>query len=133
MAMTHDTLNACHVEAAGYTRHIHRMTPHGCTVHPEYRILCSSCGWKTTTEPITLGGSIVALILDRDDGSVIEWLTADSGLEFARSIVHDGELVILDRAEDSPVVAAAMHEAILRADCFSVALGERFPSEAAEL
>lgn len=129
-------INAFHTAPAGYTRSHVSMRSHGCKRHAVYALFCAECGWEAVRTPITLGSldadgdRVLALILDHD-GDVYEWLTADSGREFASNVVSSGSLVILDTPEtwDSPTLQAAMHEATLNADCFALTLDDLAPSE----
>ncbi len=125
-----DTLNAFHVAPIGYARAYVTMEAHGCKRHADYRIGCHECGYSPIAHTVAMVDDVIALILDREDGSVIEWVTADSGTEFAANVAHDGEVVVREDALDNPcpAVVALASEARLYADCFSVRLSELYPS-----
>lgn len=128
-----EAINAFHVAPAGYTRQYVTTEARGCSMHDAYVIGCSACDYVPVRHAVTLGGDIVALILD-DDGDVAEWVTADSGAEFAATVAHWGTVVIREDAlnDPTPTVVALAHEATLYADCFSVTLSDMFPSVTAE-
>lgn len=123
------TPNAYHVAPAGYTRHAVTMRPHGCERHAAYMISCPACGYREHATPVTLGAldefgdPVLALVL-YDEGNVYEWITADTWADTARTFAASGTLVVLDTddAHDAAPVAAARHEAALRADCFALTL-----------
>lgn len=124
------TINATHTAPVGYTRSYVRPTAHGCRSHDAYRIGCGLCGYAFTPTPVTLASDVLALILDREDGSVLEYVTDDATPVNVAHLAHDGEVVLRDDMLDHPVSAALAYEATLYADCFGVPLSERFPSEA---
>lgn len=84
--------------------------------------ICFQCDYIETKVPVTLDNDILAIVVDQDDNSVLDWITADSPAEFAINLVHSGELVISEstwKMEDVPKpIVAAMHEATLYANCF---------------
>ena len=113
------TVNAFHVAPAGYTRTYLRFS--GSNDPRTGRAIFDDV-------PVTLGDDVIALILDRDDGSVVEYVTSESGGEVA-GLAHDGEVVILESADLShPAIAALVSEARLYADCFGVTLSDKWPS-----
>lgn len=124
------TINAFHTAPTGYAREYVTMTATGCKRHAAYAVGCSACEYVPVTHVAALVDDVIALILDREDGSVIEWLTADSGREFAATVAHDGAVVIREDAliDPCPVVVALASESDLYADCFSVQLSELWPS-----
>lgn len=124
-----ETINATHTAPIGYTRSYVKPVKHGCTRHADYMIGCGSCGFAFVPTPVTLAGDVVALILDREDGSVVEYVTTDSTPVNVAHLAHDGEVVLRDDLLDHPVSAALAYEATLYADCFAVPLSQRFPSE----
>ena len=131
---------AYHVAPFGYTRHAVTMRQHGCDKHHAYMIGCPACGYCEHATPVTLGAldvsgeQILALVLD-DDGNVYEWITADTWTDAARTFVASGTLIVLDTddARNATPVAAAMHEAALRADCFGMTRGTLPPTESPTL
>lgn len=125
-----DVINAFHVAPIGYARAYVTMEAHGCKRHPAYVIGCSDCGYEPVSHTVALVGDVIAMVLDREDGSVIDWLTADSGTDFAVTIAHDGEVVIREDALNAPcaVIVALASESRLYANCFSVQLSELYPS-----
>ena len=128
-----ETMNACHVAPAGYTRAYHAMRAHGCQKHADYTIFCQSCEYRVHEVPVTLGARdefgdmVLALIID-EDGDVIEWITEDTSADTARTVVECGELVVMEHAPASVGIDAAMNEARLRADCFALKLSDMRPS-----
>ena len=118
------TVNAFHVAPIGYAREYVTMTATGCNSHDAYRIGCGNCDYVPVTHTVALVDDVIALILDREDGSIIECLTADSGTEFAATVAHDGEVVIREDAlnDPCPVIVALAAEAARYADCFGVHL-----------
>jgi hypothetical protein len=125
-----DTLNAFHVAPIGYARAYVTMEAHGCKRHAEYATFCPECDWVPVSHTVAMVDDVIALVLDWEDGSIVEWITADSGVEFATSIAHDGQVVIREDALNDPcdVIRALASEARLYADCFSVQLSELHPS-----
>lgn len=120
-----ETINAGHLAPIGYTRSYVTMAARGCERHSGiYTRFCSACDWTPVSHRIALKDDVIALILDREGGDVIEWLTDDSGVEFAQTVAHDGIVVIREdvwqNLDAHPVARAAVHEATLYADCFGV-------------
>ena len=118
---------AYHVAPAGYTRTHLEFRKVGCARHGygNYQPLCPDCHYEERHIPHTLGAidedgnRIIALILDPDDGSVLDYLTATTWRETAATLAASGVLVIVADAPDTaPSIRAAIHEAELRADCF---------------
>lgn len=128
-----ETINAGLIAPAGYARSYVTMTATGCAKHESYTLFCGACDYMPVSHRVELSGDTIGLILDREDGSVIEWLTPDSGIEFATTVAHAGHVVIREdvwgNLADHPVARAAIAEARLYADCFSIPAGTLPPSE----
>ena len=124
-----ETINAFHVAPTGYARTYASVSEHGCEVHPNYRPLCSGCGFKWEDKRVALDDDIVALILDPQDGSVVEWITDTAYGPDIAHLAHQGEVVIREDfdADNSAIIALAA-EARLVADCFGVQLSDKWPS-----
>lgn len=115
-----ETVNAFHVAPAGYTRTYARFS--GKNDPRTGRAIFDDV-------PVTLGDDVIALILDREDGSVVEYVTTESGSEVA-GLAHDGGVVILESADFShPAISALANEARLCADCFGLTVSDIWPSE----
>lgn len=123
-----ETINATHVAPRGYARTYAAPTPRGCAKHATYTIFCQGCGYDFPHVKVALDDDIIALILDREDGSVLEWVTDDAHGPDIAHLAHDGEVVLRNDALDNPAALALAHEATLYADCFAVALANRWPS-----
>lgn len=135
-------MNAYYVAPAGYTRTHLEFRKVGCARHGygNYQPLCPDCRYEERHVPHTLGAidedgnRIIALILDPDDGSVLDYLTATTSRETAVTLATAGFLVIVTDAPDTaPSIRAAIREAELYADCFGRALPELPPTEAPAL
>ena len=114
-----ETVNAFHVAPTGYTRTYLRFS--GSNDPRTGRAIFDDV-------PVALGGDVIALILDREDGSVVEYVTADQGPEVA-GLAHDGAAVILESADfNHPALSAIISEAEIYADCFNVTLSDKWPS-----
>lgn len=128
-----ETINAGLIAPIGYARGYVTMTATGCPKHGNYTLFCGACDYVPVPHRVELSGDVIGLILDREDGSVIDWLTPDSGIEFATTVAHAGHVVIRediwDNLADYPVARAAIAEAGLYADCFSAPAATLPPSE----
>lgn len=71
--------------------------------------------------PVVMGdedGDVVAVVLDWEDGSVLDWFASDTYWETAQNVATWGRLVVLEGSEGLRPVAVAIREAELHADCF---------------
>lgn len=128
------TINATHVAPIGYARPLSRISSRGCNAHGEYRLFCQSCAYVVTWELVELSGDIIALILDRDSGQVLEYVTTEDDAYSVNHLAHDGEVVLRDDMLGDARALTLAYEASIYADCFSVPLSKRWPStSAAEL
>ena len=123
-----DTINAFHTAPIGYARAYVTMEAHGCKRHADYRIGCHECGYSPIAHTVAMVDDVIALILDREDGSVVEWITDDAYGPDMAHLAHDGTVVIRDDATETGIARALIHESELVADCFGRELSELYPS-----
>lgn len=118
------TINAGHVKPVGYSAKYITMKETACAKHQYYWPLCSKCIYREEHKTITLGEGILAIVICRESGEALEWITADTPWETAQNIATWGELVISQdvwEMEEKPLsIIRAMHEATLYADCFGL-------------
>lgn len=120
------TVNAGFIRPVGFTATYTTMQSVGCLKHGTYTLFCAECYWVPVAHTVTLGGDVLALVLDREDGSLLEVIGTDTYWETAQTVATWGNLVVSEHVWNMPEVphnvAVAMHEATLYADCFGVAL-----------
>lgn len=129
-----DTINAGLIAPTGYTRSYTRMRDIPCEAHADYRPFCPNCVYVVESVPVALEGDVIALILDREDGSVIDWIKPDYYTGLVQTLAHQGVAVIREDVWDDldayPAARALAYEAELYADCFGYATDTLPESEA---
>lgn len=80
-------------------------------------------GDKTVALGIGVDGGrdpVIAIVTDREDGSVLEWITADTYWETAVNVATWGRLHVWDEATVNPsqTVRRMVQEVDLYTDCF---------------
>lgn len=122
------------IAPAGYTRSYTRAKDTPCTAHPDYHPFCPNCTYVIESVPVTLKGDVIALVLDREDGSVIDWIEPDYWVGLVQTLAHQGIAVIREDVyadlDSYPAARALAHEAELYADCFGKDTGTLPESEA---
>lgn len=118
------TINAGYIKPAGYSADYIEFVKTPCERHGEYSPFCGRCDYVERIVRVGLGGDILALILDREDSSLIEWITKDTSIESAANFATWGNLVVCADVWNLPEIpdniSAAMYEAKLYSDCFGV-------------
>lgn len=108
------------IAPAGYARTHFQFVAVACQNHTQYAIGCASCTYVETELTVPLTGDTLALILDREDNSVLEYVTTYSaGYEIAH-LAHDGVVVIREDMQDHPTAQALITESALVADCYGL-------------
>lgn len=120
-----ESINGGTIKPVGYTVNYVRFDRYSCTRHSDYSLFCHDCGYAEISVPVTLGGDILALIVDRDTGELVDWVGSDTYWETATTLAHSGEVIISQSAWDMEpkprALVALMSEAALYSDCFGVA------------
>src|SRR5690606_33116238 len=123
-----DTINAFHTAPIGYARAYVTMEAHVCKRHADYRIGCHECGYSPIAHTVAMVDDVIALILDRDDGSVVEWVTDDGYGPDMAHLSHDGTVLNREEAAETRIARALIPASELVADCFRLELSELYPA-----